>query len=192
MFMKKIFLILLLFSFTLNAQTILFQKKIGAMNTCMIANSIIQTSDSSYAIVGTKTNKSFLIKTNQFGDTLWTKFFGLPNGSQVIMRAVYETDDYGFIITGNKTNPHGLIYLKTDSTGNIQWSYLGGGSDGNSVQQTDDGQYVIYGKVINLDMGLIKINSTGIISWIRSYDNGLTSYCSHGIQTSDKGYLLTG
>jgi len=62
---------------------------------------------------------SYLIVTDSFGDTLWTRTFGLPNHSEQTY-SLSLTSDGGFILAGSSDDIVGVAYLlKTDSIGNL-------------------------------------------------------------------------
>ena len=65
-----------------------------------------QTLDGGYIITGTKITFGigdiWLIKTNSFGDTLWTKTFGGSNDESGY--SVQQTKDEGYIMTGNTSS----------------------------------------------------------------------------------------
>lgn len=168
------------------------------------AFSVQQTPDSGY-IFGAVTNgfngsntDIFLIKTNGYGDTLWTRVLG-DNATQT-GTALRLTNDGGFVITGQSGLFGNRVYvLKTDSLGNPQWSREYGGSildSGQDIKNTSDGGYVITGSTCfgsgNNDVYLIKTDSIGDVLWSKTYggpdyENGLSVE-----QTNDGGFIVTG
>ena len=120
-----------------------------------------QTSDGGYVIAGwTNADETgdmvdreiyvLLIKTDSDGNELWSKTFGgsgMDDG-----RSVQQTSDGGYVIAGY-TDSYGagsvdVWLIKTDPEGNKEWDKTFGGSNhdqGNSLQQTSDGGYVIGG-----------------------------------------------
>lgn len=166
---------------------------------------VIQTSDGGFAMVG-ETNSTgfggkdmFLVKTNNTGDTAWTKTYGTPLDE--IGRSIYITSDNGFILLGYEDFSGGNLYIvKTDAFGNEQWSkhYGGTGWDmGHSVQQTSDGGYILAGHKENTtdgthDMYCIKTDNAGIVEWEYSYPKGIISDANSIQQTTDGGYILLG
>src|SRR5688572_11212427 len=159
--MKTHHLILIPFLMLVNSQIsisqIPFHKTIGdtAENW---ANCIQHTGDGGYILTG-YTNDSayddfdvYLVKLNANFELEWTKTYG---GTDVeIGNSVKQTTDGGYVITGTFRTiipPHNMdVYvLKTDSIGNLTWSYtydsypVGYGEGGYKVFETSDGGFVI-------------------------------------------------
>lgn len=139
-------------------------------------------------------------------DTVWIKSFG--GNSWDVARHVRKTNDGGFIIAGG-TESFGLgivsfYVVKTDSLGNEEWAKAYGGTGAEqspSIQQTNDGGYIIAGETTSFDNNkyriyLIKTNALGDILWTkllgRSYQQVLSHKISSLLQTNDSGYLVSG
>ena len=115
---------------------------------------VIQTKDGGYVIVGyasIQEHDAFLIKTDRYGNFIWNATY--DTGSNDEGYSVKQTPDDGFIITGvteylDLEEDSQLWVFKTDKNGTLEWSKEFGGDNndkGNSVQVTDDGDYIIVG-----------------------------------------------
>jgi hypothetical protein len=164
-----------------------------------------QTKDDGYIIAGsydvqTENSQIWLIKTDEFGYTLWDKKMG-GNGIEVGM-FVQQTTDGGYIIIGN-TKSYGngnmdVWLVKTDENGNETWSKTFGGKDydySSFIQETSDGGYIItasytdpYGKI---HPWIIKTNRNGDGQWEENFSDTNKSF-SIVKQTTDNGYIICG
>lgn len=199
-------LIFLTSPLTISAQTITFLNAYGDKT----GYSVQQTFDGGYIIVGEgyKIGTSYdvyLIKTDEFGDTLWTKTYGNPYLDRGY--SVVQTSDSGYIIGAFVgvidlwSEGWGNIYIiKTNSSGDTLWTrILDGGYQGDyaySIEQTIDGGYIIAG-VLNAGVNsfdyvayLTKLSSDGDSLWTKTY--GSFSYAFSVKQTIDRGYIFTG
>ena len=109
----------------------------------------------------------WLIKTNCYGDTLWTKNYGGTGNDAGY--SVLQTQDEGYIIVGN-TDSFGTgtldgYIIKTNANGERIWSALYGGdniSSGASIIRTRDKGFIIIGNTTsfsnnNRDIYALKI-----------------------------------
>jgi hypothetical protein len=173
-----------------------------------VGYSVRLTLDSGYVMVGYTASFGagnqdvYLVKTNTFGDTIWTRTYG-GIGNDVGYSA-QQTSDGGYIIAGYTASygaGNGDVYLiKTNSFGDTLWTRIYGGTGedmGYSVQQTLDGGYVVAGKTASFGQGngdvyLIKTDSSGNTLWTRTWGGAGVDFGNSVQQTSDGGCIVTG
>jgi hypothetical protein len=184
-----------------------FQKTYGGSSTD-IAYSVQQTSDGGYIVVGytfsfgDSSSNIYLVKTNNTGDTLWTKAYGGQGNDYAY--AVEQTSDNGFIITGS-TNSFGaggydVFLLKINAVGDFLWSKTYGGisdEQAYAVQETSGGGYIISGYTQsfgagNTDAYVIRTNSLGDTLWTKTYGGAHDDDGLYIRQTFDNGFILCG
>jgi hypothetical protein len=143
-------------------------------------NETIQTIDNGFALIG-QTNSFgnggqdiWVIKTNNLGDTLWTKTYGGTNDDTAM--SIKQTIDGGYIIgASTKSYGNGLTdfwLIKTDQFGDTLWTKTFGGSSDDFISdchQTSDGGYIILGSTNSFgnggqDIWVIKTDANGIAS----------------------------
>ena len=164
--------------------------EIGLLDT---GYSVQQTADGGFIITGEKGTHAYLIKTNSSGNKQWGKSIGAYGSGY----SVQQTADGGFIITGLYFGDEDAdVYLiKTNGSGNVQWSKIFGGiyiSDvGYSVQQTNDGGFIITGRT-EFDAYLIKTNASGNKQWSKTFGGTSEDTGSSVQQTADGGFIIAG
>ncbi|HIC37799.1 MAG TPA: choice-of-anchor D domain-containing protein, partial [Candidatus Marinimicrobia bacterium] len=171
--------------------------------------SVQQTTDGGYIITGVVGYYDefeslyyvdvLLLKTDSQGDTLWTNTLGSEDIN--IGNSVQQTADNGYIVTGwmrPNDDDENVLLIKTDSNGNEEWNQTFGGSSndaGNSVQQTEDGGYIITGYKYSFgdhDVWLIKTASNGDSLWTRIIGGSISDMGNSVQQTADGGYIIAG
>ena len=202
--MKKIIFFFFGIIFSLNgiSQTT-FHRAYG--DTLEDRGSFVQnTIDGGYILAGFTASGAggedvYVIKTDSFGNLLWTKTFGGLDDE--IGSCIRQTNDGGYIISGT-TASFGAggadIYLiKTDSSGDTLWVRTYGGSSddfGSQIQQTYDGGYIIISTTSNISRTLlIKTDVAGNVEWSKTYRKiGTTTKGCTVLQTNDSGFVMTG
>jgi len=143
-----------------------------------------------------------LTKTDNTGNIIWDNSY--KGSSNDYGSVVKPTDDGGYIITGY-TNSYSSalqdIYLvKIDSAGIESWSNAFSIDDrdsGNSVEQTEDGGYIVLGTTSSLgsadsNMCLIKTDESGNEQWVQTYGGDNLEFGLKVLQTKDGGYIIAG
>ena len=163
--------------------------------------------DSGYVVVGY--TKSFgagladmyLIRTNRFGDTLWTRSFGGPDDEEGY--GIESTFDGGVIAVGYTKSfgtgaDKNMYIVKTNWKGDSIWTKaitVGTSCWLHSVIQLQDDTYMAVGTV---EQGpdtskiiLIRLSELGGVIWAKTYGSGISKACSVE-QTTDNGFIISG
>ncbi len=184
----------------------LWTKTYGGINFD-VGEEILQTPDSGFIITGytalSDTNHDvWLLKTNNLGDTLWTKTYG--GAYQDWGNSTTLTYDGGYAVTGC-IEVYGIGWnlwlLKTDSLGDTLWTKTYGGSSGSNmgkdIKQTQDSGYIIIGYTSLFgagydDVWLLRTDSNGDTLWTRTYGGSGSDEGISGDFTMDGGYIIVG
>jgi predicted secreted protein len=134
------------------------------------------------------------------------KWEGTFGGSQDDgAKSVQQTNDEGYVIAG-WTNSYGnggwdVWLIKTNSSGSKEWDRTFGGPNddyANSVQQTNDGGYIIAGWTRSIgasgqDAWLIKTDPMGNKEWDKTFGGEYFIDEIYSVQqTRDDGYIIAG
>jgi len=185
-----------------------WQKAYGGGSHNEIATSIQQTSDGGYIVAGytysfgAGDNDFWVLKLDASGNVTWQKTYGGSYHDEAY--SIHQTSDGGYIVAGFTgsfgAGGYDFWVLKLDSSGNITWQKTYGGSSyeyANSIEQTSDGGYIIAGYTSSFgagsqDMWILKLDSSGNVTWQKTY-GGSESDMAYSIQqTSDGGYIVAG
>jgi hypothetical protein len=137
---------------------------------------VLEANDGGFVIIGTITSFGFqygdiwLIKTNNNGVMIWNRTFGGTAADWGY--SIDKTNDGGYILSG-VTGSYGYGYdlwlIKTNQFGIEEWNQSFGSLDtvgeGRSVQQTEDGGFIVTGFnspfIVDYDVWLIKTDQSG-------------------------------
>jgi hypothetical protein len=175
------------------------------------ANSLIQTRDGGYALVGETLSSlgaggvdMYLVKTDASGKMLWNKTYGGTEDDGAW--SLVQTSDNGYALAGY-TESFGAggkdAYLvKTDADGKMLWSKTYGGAgaeEAASLVRTTDGGYALAGYTLFLSAGaldadvyLVKTDPSGKMLWNKTYGGTGAEVAASVVQMADGGYALAG
>lgn len=198
-----------------NGDTI-WTKKYGGPGYWAGAYAIRQTEDSGYVVAGYVKQegtyaKAWLLKTDAYGDTLWTRRYGYDE-FDTYAYAIQITSDDGYIMSGEAIYGYydRFTYLiRTDNNGDTLWTrrYRGNftfalqDDYGLGVQQTSDGGFVVVGSRTysldtfyeTIDIYLLRTDTRGDTLWSTHY--GYDEYFERGcaiLVNADHSYTITG
>jgi hypothetical protein len=166
-------------------------------------NNVIQSSDGCYIIAGVtnsfdiKYGDGWLLKIDENGIEIWNRTFG--DESWEYLSSVYQTNDNGYILSGNKNDSCWLI--RTDADGNELWNktYIGhGAAHGSTIIETMEGDYFVCGStrsgeyVNDGSIFLLRVNKFGEEIWNKTLGNNQENGASSCKQTLDGGFIISG
>ncbi len=180
-----------------------FKKIITALILLLTVSMVLVVSPTITTLKITATNplNSNIQTTSVAGDVLWNTTYGGTGSDEG--RYVEQTSDGGYIILGT-TNSFGagssdFWLIKIDENCKHEWNQTYGGTDrelGYRAVQTSDGGYIMVGItgsiLTQVDVLLIKTNSTGGLEWNETYGGLDDDYGYWVEQTDDGGYIITG
>jgi len=166
-----------------------------------------QTSDGGYIFAGGTYAYGdiwdfWLVKVDAMGTLQWHRPY--PMGGYQAASFVRQTSDGGYIMSGYTTPyypmPWDAYIIKTNPSGDIQWTHQFGGSGGDyasCVRQLSSGDYVVTGFTDSYGAGgtdglIYKLNNTGTLLWHRTYGGtGDDEFRKFQI-TADGGFAIVG
>ncbi len=163
------------------------------------AKSIQQTMDGGYIVAGQGLGEHGdigLIKLDGDGNVEWEKTYGGTDQPH----NVRQTADGGYIVAGDGYRGGDYFVMKLSPAGAVVWqkNYGGLGDESEAViTQTTDGGYILAGitygsDVWGTDILVLKLDSSGEITWQLRYAGKQYEYVYSIQQTRDGGYVLAG
>jgi hypothetical protein len=185
---------------------ITFQRTYGGEHTEK-AYSVQQTIDGGYILAGRTMansgnhNDVYLIKTDAYGDTVWTRSYG--DTTYEAGYSVRQTADSGFVVVGYFLLDSGskdVYVLRTNSNGDTLWTRTYGGPEydrGYSGQETFDDGFIITGSTSSYGAGgrdvyVVRTDALGETLWTRTYGGPDDDFGCAMQQTADNGYIIAG
>ena len=175
--------------------------------------SIALCGDGGYALLGatdsifqTGPHDLYLVRISSAGNLLWTQVYGDTSKADSCDESgfdVQETTDGGYILVGGTRSfgagAYDVYLVKTDSVGDTLWTKTYGtpmSESGRSVQQTQDGGYIIAGSAYvsgtGYDVYLVRTDSQGDTLWTRTYGGADSDNAQCVVQTQDEGFVFAG
>jgi hypothetical protein len=170
-------------------------------------SSLYQTNDGGYILsgytysYGKGSSDLYYIRTNNLGDTLWTKTLGGTGEDKA--NAIIETSDGGFAIAGyiynSSISVNQAYVVRTNSSGDTLWTQESGAPNeayANDIYQTTDDGILWSGKLKlggYFDFYLYKTDINGNFNFATTFGtNNGDEEAFFTQQTSDKGYIAGG
>ena len=208
--MKKLITIHLAFIISIfaDAQSIRFNRTYGGSDVDL-GQTVCQTIDGGYIFSGRTSSfghgqeDAYIVKTNAFGDTLWTKALGGPLNDYGY--TIKPSGDAGGYLVSGHSDSYGPcdcqgLFFKTDSMGNLLWLNTYGGMKDeitSSFDYTNDGGYVLigftcsYGDTLG-DIYIVRTNSVGDTIWTKHYGGNDAERGYNVYQVADGGFVFSG
>jgi len=179
-----------------------WQKVLGRDSTFQEAETVRQTRDLGYVVVGV-TDRGvgeydlWVLRLDPSGNEVWSMTLGQPNVSDS-GAAVVEAPDGDLIVAGGITldgSPHAWL-VRLDGTGTIRWQkaydFLYAASRLTALYATEDGGFLAGGigfQPIDNDMILLKVDAAGDVQW-----GGYSMWagCDAIAPTGDGGFMVGG
>lgn len=198
---------LFIFSFSSVFSQITFERNYDTLGF-YYANCVRQTIDGGYVLCGssynsTTANDAEIVKTDEYGNVVWAKKYGGPAIDGAI--TIEETADSNYFVFGIKdqisATQSDIWILKLNNNGDTVFTKnLDLGSGRNFVRasiKTFDGGFALTGNTDTRgqgfdDVSLVKLNSLGDTSWIKTYGGSQSDLGFSISQNSDSGFIISG
>jgi len=112
-------------------------------------DAVCETFDGSFVSVGQSINSLLIIKTDRYGELLWSRTYFSAPGARAF--SVCETSDHNYAITGHISMGSyvNILMLKVNQYGDSLWSRSFGTSysdEGTQIKETSNGNLIIIGR----------------------------------------------
>jgi len=154
----------------------------------------------------------WVVKLNAAGEIVWQRTYGGSAADRAY--GIRQLQNGGYVVAGASSSTNGDITVNqggsdywvfvVDAMGNMVWERTYGGSGADvafDIDLTSDGGFVVIGESASnngditasrgtRDCWLIKLTSTGLLEWERSY-GGTSAETGWSVrQTADGGYII--
>jgi hypothetical protein len=143
----------------------------------------------------------YLVRTNDLGDTVWTRTYGAQsvedNGLQV-----EPTFDTGFVVVGYSISSGraNMTLTKIDARGDSLWAREYGGSLDDmayAVDQAPDSGFIVAGGTYSFGAGrpniyAVRTDAQGDTLWTKTYGGAGEDYAFSVAATRDSGFMVCG
>lgn len=181
----------------------------------IISGGQISSNDIDGDSTATNLNDLFLIKTDQFGNLIWKKFYDKGYGDEYF-GSIKPSADGGYIVGGTAlvekeydgeiVSSFDFWILKLDNEGNIEWERNLGGSDNdwiNDIIETATGNIIAVGGRRSIDGDVteqldllagwvVMLTNEGEIIWDKSFGAGINDYFTSISPCNTAGYIIAG
>ncbi len=188
---------------------IIWDKYYGGSSAVELGNSVKQTPDGGYIMLGQTfsygagNGDAYLVKTDADGVKEWEETYGGTQNDEGIFITANNDGTYTFCVRDSSTagTDVDVQIIKTQADGTEIWNKNYGGNRKDTdkmIQPTSDGGYVVAAISRSFsfsqlpDMWILKLDSNGDTLWTRSYGGQDNEHCYSVRQTSDGGYIAVG
>lgn len=155
----------------------------------------------------------WIVKTDVSGNIIWQN--NLAGSRDDVVTSVKETPDQGFIVLGYTSSTDGdfftnhggtdIFVAKLSKTGSTEWIKCFGGTldeKSGEIIVSSEGGYLFTGGAksfngdllskfpVDLDAWIVKITTTGMMSWQQLFSGIYTDFCKAAKQLPNKNYAV--
>jgi uncharacterized delta-60 repeat protein len=184
---------------------LLWSKAYGSANSDIVYRLVIDSSDN--IIVAGQTayalnTDGILIKYNSAGTLQWARGLGRTGNFELFYGVTVDSSDniYATGYTDHGAQGYEFLVAKYNSSGGLQWQYKMGGSSndyGRSASIDSSGNIILSGFTVSFGQGsndamIVKLNSSGSVTWTRTIGNTSTDNFFHAAVDSSDNIIAVG